>query len=189
MKMKILIGLIFGVVLVICAVLLFRQNQPKNQVPNIDQSLTNKTMILTSSQFKNNDFFPAKYSCQGEGVNPPLAISGTPKSSKSLALVVDDPDAVGGTFVHWLAWNIDPATSSIAENSAPPGGIQGKNSGGTNSYYPPCPPSGAHHYRFKVYALDVKLDLESSADEAALMKAVEGHVLDQAELVGLYQKQ
>lgn len=142
-------------------------------------------MRLTSSAFAHNTMIPRKYTCQGEDVNPPLVISGLPDTTVTLALINDDPDAPGGTWDHWIVWDIPPA-AAIAENSVP--GVQGKNSGGGIDYEGPCPPSGTHRYFFKLYALDTKLSLKEGARKSEVLKAMQGHILGQTELVGLYQK-
>lgn len=128
---------------------------------------------------------PVKYTCSGENINPEISISGIPAETKSLALIMDDPDAPSGDFVHWVMWNI-LTDGKISENSAP--GVQGVNDFGENKYGGPCPPSGTHHYHFKIYALDTKLELPTETDKQGLLKAMEGHVLASGELVGLYMK-
>jgi Raf kinase inhibitor-like YbhB/YbcL family protein len=143
---------------------------------------------LASPAFVNNGYVPAHYSCDGTDINPPLEIAGVPAGAKSLVLIVDDPDAPIGMWVHWVVWNIDPATREIAEDSVPSGASQGKNDWKRNSYGGPCPPSGVHRYFFKLYALDVKLNLGSGATKSELEKAMHGHALASAELIGLYKK-
>ena len=142
-------------------------------------------MKLTSPVFAHNAIIPPKYTCQGEDISPPLTINDIPESTVSLALINDDPDAPMGTWDHWLIWNIKP-TAEIKEDSAP--GIQGKNSWGRNDYGGPCPPSGTHRYFYKLYALDLELDLAKGATKAQLEASMEGHILEQAELIGLYKK-
>lgn len=144
-------------------------------------------MKITSPAFENNKNLPSKYTCDGEGVNPPLSFSEIPTAAQSLALIVDDPDAPSGTFVHWTVWNIDPKSTGIAENSIPAGAIQGITSYGESKYGFPCPPSGTHRYFFKLYALDTKLYLPSVKADS-LEKAMVGHTLDQAEIIGLYSR-
>lgn len=144
-----------------------------------------KTMKLTSPEFGNNQFIPAKFSCEGEDVNPSLFIEGIPSGTKSLALIVDDPDAPMGTWVHWVVYDI-AVTSNIAQNYVP--GKQGINNAGKKNYHGPCPPSGTHHYFFKIYALDAKLGLPEGVSKGVLEKAMKGHVLGSTELVGLYKK-
>lgn len=155
--------------------------QPEKELP--------KVMEISSSAFKNNSGIPSKYTCDGSGVNPPLNIGKIPSEAQSLVLIVDDPDAPGGTFLHWLVWNIDPKVSLIEEDSLPLGGVQGENDFGKKNYGPPCPPSEQHRYFFKVYALDKKLDLTPGLSKKEVEKAMKDHILDQAQLVGLYQRE
>lgn len=142
-------------------------------------------MKIASPAFADKAMIPKKYTCQGEDISPPLKISDIPAGTLSLSLINDDPDAPGRTWDHWLIWNIKP-TGEIRENSAP--GTQGKNSWGRNNYGGPCPPSGTHRYFFKLYALDCELDLPAGAPKAQLEAAMQGHILEQAELIGLYRK-
>jgi Raf kinase inhibitor-like YbhB/YbcL family protein len=145
-----------------------------------------KKLSVMSPTFENNQLIPAKYTCDGDDVNPPLAIEGIPEGTKTLALIVDDPDAPMGTWDHWIVWNIPATTSKIAENTVP--GTEGLNDFRKRSYGGPCPPSGTHRYFFKVYALDVKLDLSQTARKRDVEKAMQGHVLAEGELVGLYRR-
>ncbi len=142
-------------------------------------------MKLTSSAFAHKAMIPKKYTCQGEDISPPLTITDLPEATVSLALINDDPDAPMGTWDHWLIWNIKPVPE-IKENSAP--GTEGKNSWGRSNYGGPCPPSGTHRYFFKLYALDSTLALPEGATKAELEAAMKGHILEQAELIGLYKK-
>ncbi len=151
-------------------------------------NLSDKNMKISSSAFKNNEFIPSKYTCDGENINPPLSISGAPKNTKSLALIVDDPDAPHGTWIHWTIWNIDPKIGEICANSTPPNATEGITSFGKPGYGSPCPPSGTHRYFFKIYALDTKIDLLASSKVNELEKAIEGHILDNAEIIGLYSR-
>src|SRR4030095_4782705 len=148
-------------------------------------AITAATLQVSSSAFKDNGVIPVKYTCEGENINPAISVQNIPQQTKSLALILDDPDAPNGGFNHWIMWNIDPS-ATINENSAP--GTQGKNGAGKISYTGPCPPSGTHHYHFKVYALDTKLDLESGADKTQLENAIKGHIVVSGELIGLYKK-
>lgn len=145
----------------------------------------NLAMKISSPEFGNGEFIPAKCSCQGQGINPALFITNIPKEAKSLALIVDDPDAPMGTWVHWVVFNI-PITEQIKENSA--AGMQGVNSGGDIGYDPMCPPFGTHRYFFKVYALDTLFGLKEGIKKPELENAMKGHILDSAELVGVYKK-
>ena len=143
-------------------------------------------MKLTSPAFEHNQMIPKKFTCQGNDVNPELNIAGIPAEAKSLVLIVDDPDAPIGTWVHWVVFNIPSATTKIKENSIP--GMQGYNDFGRNNYGGPCPPSGTHRYFFKLYALDTELDLKEGIKKQELEKAMEGHILVKTELIGLYKK-
>lgn len=142
-------------------------------------------MKITSPEFENNQFIPKKFTCEGQDINPALIIEGIPKDAKSLVLIVDDPDAPMGTWVHWVVYDM-PIVNRIEENSIP--GKQGRNNFGRLNYGGPCPPSGTHRYFFKVYALDTMLTLGEGITKGALEKTMQGHILDNAELVGLYQK-
>lgn len=145
-----------------------------------------KELIVESPAFKHNSSIPKKYSCDGEDINPPVTIEGTPKEAKSLALVLDDPDAPSGTFDHWVVWNIPASTTKIAENSVP--GTEGLNSARQPGYVAPCPPSGTHRYFFKVYALDTEPSLGARSNKRDLEKAMQGHILAKGELIGLYHR-
>ena len=146
-------------------------------------------MKLTSSAFNNSQSIPQKYTCQGEDISPPLEISVTPKGTQSLVLIVDDPDAPLGTFTHWVVYNIPPETTSIAENSLPQGALQGINSGDKSKYNGPCPPSGTHHYVFKLYALDTTYQIKMLRDKKSVEDFMESHIITQAQLIGVYSKQ
>lgn len=142
-------------------------------------------MKITSPAFKHNEYIPAKYTCEGEDINPELSISDIPEGAKSLALIMDDPDAPMGVWVHWVVFDI-PVTARIEENSVP--GKLGITNSGRKDYHGPCPPSGTHHYFFKLYALDARLNLKEGVSKGQLEKAMQGHILDKAELIGLYQR-
>lgn len=140
-------------------------------------------LIVASPAFENSTRIPEKYTCDGDDVNPPLNIGGLPKGTKSLVLIVDDPDAPMGTWDHWVVWNIPP-TEKIEENSVP--GTEGLNDFRRHSYGGPCPPSGTHRYFFKVYALDIMLDLDPGSRKGDVERAMEGHILAIGEIIGLY---
>jgi len=142
-------------------------------------------MEISSPEFKNNEYIPAKFTCEGNDINPTLVINGIPEDAKSLALIVDDPDAPMGTWVHWVVFDI-PIVPRIEENSVP--GKLGVTNSGKKDYHGPCPPSGSHRYFFKVYALDTKLNLNEGISKGQLEKAMQGHILDKAELIGLYRR-
>ncbi|MBI2985002.1 MAG: YbhB/YbcL family Raf kinase inhibitor-like protein [Candidatus Kerfeldbacteria bacterium] len=146
------------------------------------------TVVVTSSAFTNNGNVPAKYTCDGQNTSPPLQISGQPANAKGLALIMDDPDAPGRTYTHWLVWNIPPQTSTVSEGQSP-SGATGQNSAGQSIYTGPCPPSGTHRYYFRVYALDAELTLAAGSSKSDVVNAMSGHVLTQGELIGRYRRQ
>jgi len=145
-------------------------------------------MKIQSTAFENNQVIPKKYSCDGDGINPPLTFSEIPQDVQSLVLIVDDPDAPSGTFTHWILWNIDPRSSGISENSVPSGAIQGNSDAGEIGYVGPCPPSGTHHYFFKLFALGAKIDLPLGSKRSDLEKMMVNHIIARTELVGLYSR-
>jgi Raf kinase inhibitor-like YbhB/YbcL family protein len=147
---------------------------------------------LTSVAFKAGQSIPAPYTCNGVNISPPLEWSGLPKTAKAVAIVVDDPDAPEGTWVHWVLYNLPADNIGLVENvpaseNLKAGGFQGKNDFGKLGYGGPCPPSGTHHYFFKIYALDNELPLQAGATKAELMKAMEGHIVLQGQLIGTYR--
>jgi Raf kinase inhibitor-like YbhB/YbcL family protein len=144
-------------------------------------------MKITSSAFQEGGNIPSKFTCDGGDRSPPLQIAEIPSSAKSLALIVDDPDAPSGLFTHWIVWNISPQTNGIAEGSAPKG-VQGTSDFGKSGYGGPCPPSGTHRYYFKVFALDRELNLPSDSKRNQLDAAIKGHVVAQGELMGRYSR-
>ncbi|MGO9954205.1 MAG: YbhB/YbcL family Raf kinase inhibitor-like protein [Dissulfurispiraceae bacterium] len=143
---------------------------------------------ITSPVFENNGFIPTKYTCDGEDINPQLLIANVPAGTKSLALIVDDPDAPAGTWVHWVVWNIDPQAREIKKNSVPTGANQGLNDFRKHKYGGPCPPSGTHRYFFKLYALDTMLTLDFNATRAHVEKAMREHIIAETRIVGLYKR-
>lgn len=144
-----------------------------------------KPLIVYSAAFQNGSSIPEKYTCEGDDINPPLDIKEIPDAVKSLALIVDDPDAPRGTWLHWLVWNI-PITHHIKENEVP--GVEGINDFGKYSFGGPCPPSGTHRYFFRVYGLDGLVNIKQGASRQELEQAMRDHILAYGELVGLYQK-
>lgn len=143
---------------------------------------------ISSPAFENNGYIPSKYTCDGMNINPPFLIENVPASSKSLALIVDDPDAPTGIWVHWVLWNINPETKEIKENDIPSGAKQGLNDFRKSNYGGPCPPSGTHRYFFKLYALDTILNIGQNSTKADLEKAMKGHIVEQARIIGLYKR-
>jgi len=143
-------------------------------------------MKLTSPEFENNGDIPEKYTCQGEDINPELNIEDSPDEAKSLVLIIEDPDAPPGTWLHWLVYDIPSDRTSIGEDSVP--GTQGMNDFDRVEYGGPCPPSGEHRYFFRAYALDSELDLEEGASRPEIENAMEGHVIEDCELMGRYSR-
>ena len=147
---------------------------------------------LTSTAFKEGEPIPQKYSCKGEDISPPLAWGDPPEGTQSLALIMDDPDAPAGTWVHWIVFNLPAEVRDLPENM--PTGMKfgdvaatfGLNSWGRNAYGGPCPPSGTHRYFFKLYALDMTLSLNAEVKKGTVESAMDGHVLAQTELMGIF---
>jgi hypothetical protein len=146
-------------------------------------------MLISTFAFEDGGIIPIKYTCDGDGVNPPLKFYSAPKEAKSLLLLVDDPDASGGTFTHWIVFNIDPTTTSIAEGKAPAGATEGRSTSGDIGYLGPCPPSGTHRYFFRLYALDTTLGLKRGANREEIMQMASSHIIAQAEYMGQYGRQ
>lgn len=146
------------------------------------QQNAGEAMRLSSPAFADGQEIPVKYTCRGENVSPRLDIEDIPANAESLALIVDDPDAPGGVWSHWVVYDMAPL-NSIAEGSAP--GRHGSNDFGNQRYDGPCPPSGSHRYFYKVYALDTKLNLAEGKSQQEVEEAMRGHVLGEAELVGI----
>jgi Raf kinase inhibitor-like YbhB/YbcL family protein len=148
-----------------------------------------KPLKVTSPAFENNKTIPSKYGCDGINISPPIQIDNVPSEARSLALLVDDKDAPRKTYVHWILWNIDPSVKEIKENSVPEGAIQGLNDFKRNTYGGPCPPTRPHKYALIVYALDIRLNLDPKSGKAELEKAMEGHILAQGQLMGVYKRE
>ncbi|HET9746425.1 MAG TPA: YbhB/YbcL family Raf kinase inhibitor-like protein [Chitinophagaceae bacterium] len=148
--------------------------------------MANETQFrLISTVFSHNGHIPPEYTCEGKNINPPLIVENIPDGAKTLALIVEDPDAPRGVFDHWVVWNISP-NEAIGEGSNV--GMNGTNGFGKPGYGGPCPPSGVHRYFFRVFALDEELDLLPGAKKEELLGAMKGHILASAELMGVYQK-
>lgn len=146
-------------------------------------------LILESSAFMNGNEIPRKYGYKNTNINPPLTIKGTPQNTKSLVIIMDDPDAmgvVGKIWVHWVVWNIEPSTKEIKENSIPVGAIQGKTDFGEIGYGGPAPPDKEHTYIFKLYALDNTLTLNEGVSKTDVEKSMKNHIIVESRLVGKY---
>lgn len=167
------------------------RNRPTSTQPQM--TAVNKTMKLESTAFTANGMIPSQYTCDGQDISPPLRWDIPPTGTQSLALIVDDPDAPGQTFVHWVLYDLPPEIHQLpqavtAQDTLPGGGTQGKNDFGKLGYGGPCPPSGIHRYFFKIYAIDRELGLKSGATKAQLEAAISGHILATAELIGRYSR-
>ena len=146
-------------------------------------------MKITSNAFENGGEIPRKYGYKNGNTSPPLEISDIPPNTKSLALIMDDPDAMGAVgkiWVHWVVWNIDPSSNQIQENEVPSGSIQGKTDFGETAYGGPAPPDKEHTYIFKLYALDENLSIQNGATKAEVEEAMKNHVIAETKLEGRY---
>lgn len=149
------------------------------------------SFMLTSSAFANGEAIPRQFSCDGEDISPPSAWANPPEGTESFAIICDDPDCPGRTWDHWIVYDIPSDVLTLPENNSmklPQGALNGKNSWGGSDYGGPCPPSGTHRYFFKLYALDTMLNLKAGASKDQLLHAMEGHILGQAELMGVYKR-
>ncbi len=161
-------------------------------IPQIPEEMPEKeaamSFLLTSPAFAHEEAIPAQYSCDGDDSSPQLNWTPPPAGTESLALIVDDPDAPMGTWVHWVLYNIPADATGLAASLPEDVGVQGKNSWNRLGYGGPCPPSGTHRYYFKLYALDTLLDLQAGATKKDLLSAMGGHILEEAELMGTYTR-
>lgn len=154
-----------------------------------NQTNISTAMLLSSPSFEPNTKIPVKFTCDGGNINPELVIQNIPETAKSLVLIMDDPDAPNGNFTHWLAWNINPKTQFIKQESKPPGSIEGLNGRGNKGYTGPCPPDGKpHRYFFKLYALSDILNLPDNISKIILEKTLEPYLIEKTELIGIYER-
>ncbi len=188
---KIVYILIISLGLVGLLLVIFPQHIEEKPAAKIQNKIIkNNVMKLNSSVFENYGNIPSKYTCDGENINPPLEISEVPVGTKSFVLIMDDPDAVkpaGKVWDHWIVFNI-PSSETVIKEGEEPSGVHGSGTGGNSDYYGPCPPDGEHRYFFKVYALDIDLDLSAGATKPEVEAAMADHILAKAELVGLYKR-
>lgn len=152
------------------------------------------SFTLTSPGFEQGKRIPSRYTCDGKDLSPPLAWTDPPPGTRSLALLMDDPDAPSGVYSHWVVQGIPPSARSLAEGTGhgatlPPGSVEGRNSGGGSGYSGPCPPKGTHRYFFRLFALDSVPHVEGEATREKLLGAMEGHVIATAELMGPYARE
>jgi hypothetical protein len=145
-------------------------------------------MNISSFAFDGGRNIPSAFTCDGMDMSPPLSFADVPTATRSLALIVHDPDAPSGDWLHWTIWNLAPETQGIAEGGIPPGATEGKTDSGKTGYGGPCPPDGIHRYAFDLYALDAMLDLKQGSTRSELETAMRGHIIDQAVLVGTYRR-
>jgi len=170
------------------------RTQPSVQQPANDKPKENKTELkLTSSAFTEGQPIPRTYTCDGVNVSPPLEWTGVASTAKTLAIIADDPDAPGGTWVHWVLYSLPANNIGLVENlpateKLVAGGFQGTTDFGKVGYGGPCPPSGTHRYFFKLYVVDSELSLKAGATKQELLKAMEGHIVGQAQLMGTYRR-
>lgn len=175
--------------LISCIILLLLLDLAFAFSANANLEVLQMQIKITSTAFKEGEFIPSKYTCDGKNIMPPLSWQGIPPETQSIVLIVDDPDAPGGTFTHAIFFDIDPKKESLSEGETP--GVAGINDFGRLGYGGPCPPRGhgVHRYYFKVYALDIpSLKLKSGANKSAVEKAMKGHILAYGELAGKYER-
>ena len=199
MNMKNLPGILLGIfiaLLILCAVVYFLLAPARSETFSSIEIISTEadmTFQLTSDAFSNGQSIPAKYSCVGKNISPALSWNDPPAGTQSFALIVDDLDAPGGTWTHWVLYNIPAGARSLQED-LPIGGennpiLFGKNSWGDVAYGGPCPPGGTHRYYFKLYALDIEFPiLAPSATKEQVLHAIQGHILAQTELMGTFSK-
>lgn len=168
------------------AILLYPKSANHNESP---YTITSTTMQITSPSFGDSERIPSQFTCDSKNISPELVFSNMPTNTKSLTLIVHDPDApVHGGWTHWLVMNMDPKTPGIKENAKPTSGLETTTDFGKTGYGGPCPPSGTHRYFFHLYALDTLLQLDAKATKDDVEKAMRGHILEHAQLIGLYQR-
>lgn len=187
-------GLFATSTLFIAGLLLACAPQPQPAAQTTEKPIDDKFQIkLASDAFAEGQAIPRQYTCDGVNFSPPLEWSGVPKNAKTIAIIADDPDAPSGTWVHWVLYNLPADRIGLVENAPaaekmPGGGLQGKNDFDKLGYGGPCPPRGTHRYFFKLYAVDSELAPNAGATKADLLKAMEGHILAQGQLIGIYSR-
>jgi Raf kinase inhibitor-like YbhB/YbcL family protein len=182
-------ALFFGLLITIFAVGLIIKETTQKKRLTMDNAPTSNSFSLVSEVFADKQPIPALYTCKGQNIRPPLSINQVPSGTKSLAIIMRDPDAVNGEWTHWIIWNISPSTTTIDERAFLAGAVEGVTSFGKPGYGGPCPPagSGAHHYIFDLYALNSVVNLPPTADRAQLEKAMSGHNIAKTSLTGTYK--
>ena len=186
-KLAVLSGLVISLAVAFGAASCGGGDEPASS-PTASPTSAGEDLQLSSSAFQEGEAIPVEYTCDGDDVSLPLAWSEPPPATRSFALILDDPDAPGGVFTHWVLFNIPPETRQLAQGQVPGGAYQGKNGFGGIGYGGPCPPSGgAHRYQFALYALDQNLNLETGATKSQVLDAMQGHVLARGDLMGTYR--
>lgn len=183
-----------AIILAAVSILLFCSCKDSEQADSGAVGDKKMEIKITSPAFEDGGLIPAKYTCDGADISPPLRWDAVPEGTRSIALICDDPDAPMGTFVHWVLFDLPAETRELAEKlpddeTLPNGSRQGITDFGKTGYGGPCPPSGTHRYFFKIYALDKKIDVVAIADKDHLLKAIEGHIIGQGQLIGKYKRQ
>ena len=184
------IAVLFGIVLFFTTFLWTYVDLTQSRAEKLQRDRSNKfkEILLTSDAFANESTIPMEFTCDGENINPPLTISNIPKDTKSMALLVEDPDAPNGLFVHWVLWNIQPSTIHIEKNSSPDKAIVGINSENTKSYKGPCPEQGTHRYYFRIYALRDQMLPADNGSRDELLSALNGRIISEASIIGIYTR-
>lgn len=188
--MKLLILFFIVIFLTACNVKTeeIRVNEPEEiQIKKEIKQAGVPKMKITSLAFKSNKDIPTEFTCDGSDISPELNFWSIPDNAKSLVLIMDDPDAPGGNWDHWIVFNIDPKTDAVNQGKEPKG-VAGKNSWGRTGYGGPCPPSGTHRYIFKLYALDTTLGLKEGASKSEIENAMQNHIIEKDELIGMYNR-
>jgi Raf kinase inhibitor-like YbhB/YbcL family protein len=182
-----------GLITILTVGLLSCRNSGDDNMAKTTMQMDVEAMQVLSSAFKEEEMIPRQYTCDGEDISPPLSWEAGPEATQSIALIVDDPDAPRGTFVHWVLYDLPGNVRELPEDvpsdkTLPNGGKQGVNSAGTIGYSGPCPPSGTHRYFFKVYALDAPTNLPPGKSKDDLLQVMDGHILAQGQIMGTYRR-
>ncbi len=187
--MKYLIAFIFILILGGGALYMYYVNSP--YAGGTKRTVFGKleSMKITSGAFENNGNIPSKYTCDGQNISPPFTFFTVPPETLSLVLIAEDPDSPSGNFTHWVVFNINPFTNGFDENTVPSEASGGLNDFGEPHYGGPCPNSGVHHYIFTLYAVNKKLELEKGAAKQEVLDAMKNHIIEESEIIGLYEKQ
>jgi Raf kinase inhibitor-like YbhB/YbcL family protein len=187
--MKYLIAFIIFLTLIGAGLYIYYVNSPYST--GIERTPLGKleSMKLTTNAFENNQRIDPKFTCDAQNISPAINFFTIPVEARSLALIVEDPDSPSGNFTHWILFNINPLINGFEENKTPDGSIEGKNDFGDFGYGGPCPNSGIHKYVFKLYALDKKLNLERGTTKQEVLEAIKGHIVEESQITGLYERQ